>query len=68
MKRLLPLLLLLAGCAHGIRNVSDCGQVEAADRKLECGACTVQNKAEGLLGTYEYRPDNPDGQRCVRVK
>ena len=61
------LAILAGGCAHGIRNVSDCGQVEAADRKLECGACTVQNKAEGLLGTYEYRPGNPDGQRCVRV-
>ena len=62
------LVLLAAGCAHGIRNLSDCGQVEAADRKIECGACTVQNKAEGLFGTYEYRPDGSDGQRCVRVK
>jgi len=32
------------------------------------GACTVQNKAQGWIGEYEYRPDNPDGQRCVRVK
>ena len=62
------LALLAAGCAHGIRNLSDCGQVQAADRKIECGACTVQNKADGLLGTYEYRPDAADGQRCVRVK
>ena len=62
------LALLAAGCAHGIRNLSDCGQVEAADRKIECGACTLQNKADGLLGTYEYRPDAADGQRCVRVK
>ena len=62
------LVLLAAGCAHGIRNLSDCGQVQAADRKIECGACTVQNKADGLLGTYEYRPDGSDGQRCVRVK
>ena len=61
------LALLAAGCAHGIRNVSDCSQVQAADRKIECGACTVQNKADGILGTYEYRPDNADGQRCVRV-
>jgi len=60
--------LMAAGCAHGIRNVSDCGQVQAADRKIECGACTVQNKADGLLGTYEYQPDGSDGQRCVRVK
>jgi hypothetical protein len=64
----IALLLLAAGCAHGIRNISDCGQVEVADRKLECATCTLQNKAEGLLGTYEYRPDNADGQRCVRVK
>jgi hypothetical protein len=62
------LLFLAAGCAHGIRNVSDCGQVEAADRKIECGTCTLQNKADGLFGTYEYRPNNADGQRCVRVK
>ena len=62
------LALFAAGCAHGIRNLSDCGQVQAADRKIECGACTVQNKADGLLGTYEYRPDAADGQRCVRVK
>ena len=68
MKRLLLLALLLAGCAHGIREVSDCGQVQAVDRKVECGACTAQNKAGGLIGTYEDRPDNPDGQRCVRVQ
>ena len=61
-------LLLAAACAHGIRDVSDCGKVEAADRKVECGACTLQNKAGGALGTYEYRPDSPDGQRCVRVQ
>ena len=62
------LALFAAGCAHGIRNLSDCGQVQAADRKIECGACTVQNKADGLLGTYEYHPDAADGQRCERVK
>jgi hypothetical protein len=61
------LALLAAGCAHGIRNVSDCGQVQAADRKLECGACTVQNKAGGVIGTYEYREGDADGRRCVRV-
>ncbi len=64
----LALFILAAGCAHGIRNVSDCSQVDAADRKVECGACTLQNKADGVLGTYEYRPDAPDGQRCVRIK
>ena len=68
MKRAFWVLLLAAGCAHGIRDVSDCSNVQAADRKVECGACTLQNKAGGTLGTYEYRPDNPDGQRCVRVQ
>ena len=70
-KRLFFLLapaLAAAGCAHGIRNVEDCGQVQAVDRKLECGVCTGQNKAGGLLGTYEYRESNADGQRCVRVQ
>ena len=61
------LALLAAGCAHGIRNVSDCGSVQAADRKLECGECTLKNKAGGMLGTFEYRPDGADGQRCQRV-
>jgi hypothetical protein len=69
MKRKIFLFLVLAaGCAHGIRNVEDCGQVQAVDRKVECGACTVQNKAGGVIGTYEYRPDAADGQRCVRVQ
>ncbi|TMA29479.1 MAG: hypothetical protein E6J78_01660 [Deltaproteobacteria bacterium] len=61
------LLLLLAGCAHVIKDVSDCDKV-AGERRVECGACLLQNKAEGWLGVYEYRPDNADGQRCVRVK
>lgn len=68
MKRTFWVLLLAAGCAHGIRDVSDCSSVQAADRKVECGACTLQNKAGGALGTYEYKPDNPDGKRCVRVQ
>lgn len=55
------------GCAHAIRNFADCGTVEAADRNVECRACTLQNKAGGILGTYEYRPGAADGQRCVRV-
>ena len=63
----LLLVVLAAGCAHGIRNTADCNKLEALDQKTACGACTLQNKADGLLGTYEYRPDNPDGQRCVRV-
>lgn len=62
------LALTATACAHGIRNVEDCSQVQAVDRKVECGACTVQNKAGGALGTYEYRPDGPDGSRCVRVQ
>lgn len=61
------LLLLAAGCAHAIKDVSDCDKV-SGEKRLECGACTVQNKAQGFLGEYEYRPDAPDGQRCVRVK
>ncbi len=61
------LLLLLAGCAHVIKDVSDCDK-GAGERRVECGACLLQNKAEGWLGVYEYRPDNADGQRCVRVK
>ena len=62
------LAFLAAGCAHAIRDVSDCSRVNAVDRKVECEACTVQNKAGGLLGTYEYRPDGADGQRCARVE
>jgi hypothetical protein len=68
MTRTLSLLLLLAaGCASAIKNVSDCDRV-AGDKRVECGACTVQNKAQGWIGEYEYRPDNKDGERCVRVK
>jgi hypothetical protein len=67
MKRALSLALLLAGCAHAIKDVSDCDRVDG-ERRVECGACTVQNKAQGWIGEYEYRPDAPDGQRCVRVK
>jgi hypothetical protein len=57
----------LAGCAHGIRNLEDCGKV-AGERRIECGACTLQNKAEGWLGIFEYQPDNGEGKRCVRVR
>jgi hypothetical protein len=67
MKRALWLALLLCGCAHAIKDVSDCDGV-SGERRVECGACTVQNKAQGWIGEYEYRPDAPDGQRCVRVK
>jgi hypothetical protein len=68
MKRFLLLLLLgAAGCAHAIKNVSDCDRLDGLKR-VECGACTVQNKADGYQGEYEYRPDNAAGERCVRVK
>ncbi len=61
------LLLAAAGCAHAIKDVSDCDKV-AGEKRVECGACTIQNKAQGWIGEYEYRPDNPEGQRCVRVQ
>jgi hypothetical protein len=58
---------LAAGCAHVIKNVSDCDST-AGEKRVECGACLVQNKAQGWLGVYEYRPDEAAGQRCIRVK
>ncbi len=67
MKKAIILFFALAGCAHAIKNVSDCDRVDGLKR-LECGACTVQNKADGYLGEYEYRPDNNAGDRCVRLK
>lgn len=67
MKWVLGTALLLAGCAHAIKDVSDCDQV-AGEKRIECGACVVQNKAQGWLGQYEYRPDAAQGERCVRVK
>jgi hypothetical protein len=68
MKKLACLALLLASaCTHVIKNVSDCDQVQG-EKRVECGACLVANKAEGWLGTYEYRPDAKPGERCVRVK
>ena len=67
MKRAILLLLLgTAGCAHAIKDVSDCDRV-SGEKRVECGACTLQNKAQGWIGEYEYRPDNKDGERCVRV-
>ena len=58
---------LATGCAHVIKNVSDCDQT-AGEKRLECDACLVQNKAGGWLGVYEYHPDDAAGQRCVRTK
>lgn len=61
-------LLAASSCAHaGIRKVSDCGQVQG-EARVECGACTARNEAEGWLGTWEYRPDGKPGERCHRVK
>ncbi len=63
-------LLVAASCAHigtSIKDVADCDKV-AGEKRVECDACLVQNKAEGWLGVYEYRPDNAAGERCVRVK
>lgn len=67
MKWVLVIALLLAGCAHAIKDVSDCDKV-AGEKRIECGACVVQNKAQGWLGEYEYRPDAAQGERCVRLK
>ncbi len=69
MKRIaLVLFLAASACAHkAYRQVSDCNEL-TGDVRLACSACTVQNKAEGWLGVYEYRPDNKEGERCVRVK
>ena len=67
MNRALLALALAAGCAHAIKEVSDCDKV-TGEKRVECTACTAQNKAQGWLGEYEYRPDNKDGDRCVRTK
>jgi len=67
MRKAVFVLLIAAGCAHLIKDVSDCDRV-GGEKRVECGACTLQNKAQGWIGEYEYRPDAPDGERCVRVK
>ena len=59
--------LAFAACAHGIRKLSDCKEVQG-ERRVECGACVAQNEAQGWLGTNEYRPDAKPGERCARVK
>lgn len=61
--------LLATGCTHGrvMKDVSDCDPLTGEDR-LACSACTIQNKAQGWIGLYEYRPDADAGSRCVRVK
>jgi hypothetical protein len=68
MRIALVLLLALAACAHvAVKDVSDCEKL-TGEQRLACGACLLQNKAQGWLGQYEYRPDNKEGERCVRVK
>lgn len=60
--------LAIAACAHGgIRNVSGCQQVQG-EARIECGACTARNEAQGWLGTWEYRPDERPDARCHRVR
>jgi hypothetical protein len=68
MKRLAAIVAFaIIGCAHAIRTLDDCERVKEGGR-IECAACTLRNKAEKLIGSYQFKPDNPDGQRCVRVE
>jgi hypothetical protein len=68
MKKLVCIALLVSACAHtAITKLSDCEQVQG-EKRIECGACVAPNKADGWLGTYEYRPDDPEGKRCTRTK
>ena len=56
-----------AACAHtSVKNVGECDRVPS-DQRVACAACTVKNEAGGLLGGYEYRPDNDPSNRCVKV-
>jgi hypothetical protein len=67
MKRLLWVTLLAAGCSHAIKDMKDCNEV-TSEKRLECNFCLAQNKADGWLGIFEYRPDAEAGNRCARVK
>lgn len=67
MKKLVWAALSISICAPSIKDVSDCDQVQG-EKRIQCGICLVQNKAEGWLGTYEYQPGAADGERCVRLK
>jgi hypothetical protein len=62
------LLAVLSGaCAHtSVKSVGDCDRVPS-DQRVACAACTVKNEAGGLLGGYEYRPDNDPADRCVKA-
>jgi hypothetical protein len=65
----IALLLLVAtsGCAHAIKSVGDCDRAPT-EQRVACAACTVRNEAGGLIGGYEYKPDNDPANRCVRVQ
>jgi hypothetical protein len=67
MRGLACVALLASSCSPVIKNLSDCDQVQG-EKRIECGLCLAPNKADGWLGTYEYRPESAEGQRCVRVK
>jgi hypothetical protein len=62
---LAALLCAFLSCAHAITKVSDCDQAPT-EQRVACAACTVQNQAGGLLGSYEYRPNNDPNDRCVK--
>jgi len=61
------LLAASAGCAHAIKSVGDCDRAPS-EQRVSCAACTVRNEAGGLIGGYEYRPDNDPSNRCVKVE
>ena len=63
----LLLVLATAGCAHAIKSVGDCDRAPS-EQRVACAACTVKNEAGGLIGGYEYRPDNDSSNRCVKVE
>jgi hypothetical protein len=66
-RSLLLLLAATAGCAHAIKSVGDCDRAPS-EQRVACAACTVRNEAGGLIGGYEYRPDNDPSNRCVKVE
>jgi hypothetical protein len=57
---------LSGACAHAIKSVGDCDRAPT-EQRVACAACTVKNEAGGLMGEYEYRPDNDPSNRCVKV-
>ena len=65
-KAAILLAALSAACAHAIKSVGDCDRAPS-EQRVACAACTVKNEAGGLLGGYEYKPDNDPANRCVKV-